>query len=99
MRTQLLFRMGIFEELKETVNILGMNQGGKWRATALGSYYQNTCNFTINEPSNWASVNVKTCNANSSNINSWFVIPSTYNTTFVLDRNSPELWYLGWRRL
>ena len=72
---------GDFEELKETVNILGMNQGGKWRATALGSYYQNTCNFTINEPSNWASVNVKTCNANSSNINSWFVIPSTYNTT------------------
>ena len=72
---------GDFEELKETVNISGMNQGGKWRATAVGSYYQNTCNFTINEPSNWASVNVKTCNANSSNINSWFVIPSTYNTT------------------
>ncbi|MDD2951880.1 MAG: DUF4493 domain-containing protein [Parabacteroides sp.] len=72
---------GDFEELKETVNISGMNQGGRWRATALGSYYQNTCNFTINEPSNWASVNVKTCNTNSSNRNSWFVIPSTYNTT------------------
>lgn len=43
--------------------------------------YQNTCSFTIQEPTGWSSVNAKTCNTSAANQMSWFVVPSTYNTT------------------
>lgn len=74
---------GDFEELRETVNISGMNQGGKWSGTNTiwSPLEQNTCSFLIKEPVEWTSVNAKTCATNAANLNSWFVIPSTYNTT------------------
>ena len=72
---------GDFEDLKETINISDMNQNGKWSPTIAKPDYQSTCRFTIHEPIHWASVNAKTCNKDASNQNTWFVTPSTYNTT------------------
>lgn len=74
---------GDFEELEETINISGMNQGGRWTGTntIFSQYEQNTCDFTIKEPVGWTSVNGKTCSEHALNKNSWFVVPSTYNTT------------------
>lgn len=86
---------GDFEELTETINISGMNQGGRWRATMVGGFYQNTCSFQIKEPSNWASVNRKTCNENASNKNSWFIIPSTYNTSLFWSSTVPSYSIFG----
>jgi len=70
---------GNFEELTQTISIQDMNQGGKY--SVWPADYQNTCSFTIQEPTGWSSVNAKTCNTSAANQMSWFVIPSTYNTT------------------
>lgn len=70
---------GSFEELTQTISIQDMNQGGKYSVWPVD--YQNTCSFTIQEPTGWGSVNAKTCNTSAANQMSWFVIPSTYNTT------------------
>lgn len=81
---------GDFEELTETINISGMNQGGGWNASLGGPIHQNTCSFLIKEPNAWASVNKKTCNETASNKNSWFVIPSTYNTSLSWTGTVPD---------
>ncbi|WP_302547813.1 DUF4493 domain-containing protein [Barnesiella intestinihominis] len=70
---------GSFEELTQTISIQDMNQGGKYSVWPVD--YQNTCSFTIQEPTGWSSVNAKTCNTSAANQMSWFVVPSTYNTT------------------
>lgn len=70
---------GDFEELAQTINVSGIKQGGQYSVWPVD--YQNTCSFTIQEPTNWSSVNAKTCNTSAANQMSWFVIPSTYNTT------------------
>lgn len=72
---------GDFEDLVETINKKDINQGGKYSPTGKRPDYQNTCSFTIKEPHYWASVNAKTCNDAASNQMSWFIVPSTYNTT------------------
>lgn len=74
---------GDFEEIAQTISVTDMNQGGKYSVWPVN--YQNTCSFTIQEPTGWASVNAKTCNLSAANQNSWFVIPSTYNTTLTWD--------------
>lgn len=74
---------GDFEEMAQTISVTDMNQGGKYSVWPVN--YQNTCSFTIQEPTGWASVNAKTCNLSAANQNSWFVIPSTYNTTLTWD--------------
>lgn len=74
---------GNFEEIVQTISVTDMNQGGKYSVWPVN--YQNTCSFTIQEPTGWASVNDKTCNLSAANQNSWFVIPSTYNTTLTWD--------------
>ena len=68
-------------------SIQDLNQGGEWSVWPRN--YQNTCSFTIQEPTGWTSVNAKTCNTSAANQNSWFVIPSTYNTTlsWIASRN------------
>lgn len=81
---------GDFEELTETINVSDMNQGGKWNASAGGPLHQNTCSFIIKEPVSWTSVNAKTCNVNAINKNSWFVIPSTYNSTLTWTGTVPD---------
>ncbi len=86
---------GDFEELTETINISGMNQGGGWNASTGGDIHQNTCSFIIQEPDQWASVNSKTCDDNASNKNSWFIIPSTYNTSLKWQGTVPNYHYWG----
>ena len=70
---------GDFEDLVQTISVTDMNQGGQYSVWPVN--YQNTCSFTIQEPTGWASVNAKTCDLSAANQNAWFVIPSTYNTT------------------
>lgn len=70
---------GNFEEIAQTISVQDMKQGGQYSIWPVN--YQNTCSFTIQEPTGWASVNAKTCNLSAANQMSWFVIPSTYNTT------------------
>lgn len=70
---------GDFEEIAQTISVQDMKQGGQYSVWPVN--YQNTCSFTIQEPTGWASVNAKTCNLSAANQMSWFVIPSTYNTT------------------
>lgn len=70
---------GDFEEIAQTISVQDMKQGGQYSVWPVN--YQNTCSFTIQEPTSWASVNAKTCNLSAANQMSWFVIPSTYNTT------------------
>lgn len=74
---------GDFEDLVQTISVTDMKQGGQY--SVWPASYQNSCSFTIQEPTGWASVNAKTCNLSAANQNSWFVIPSTYNTTLTWD--------------
>ncbi len=74
---------GDFETLVQTISIQDMKQGGEYSVWPVN--YQNTCSFTIQEPTGWASVNAKTCNTSAANQMTWFVIPSTYNTTLTWD--------------
>lgn len=72
---------GDFEELTETINIGSINQGGRFRETYLGSWQTLTTSYNVSEPNGWASVNAKTCSATASNQNTWFVVPSTLNSS------------------
>lgn len=72
---------GDFEELEETINIGSINQGGRFRETYLGRWQVLTTSYNVSEPNGWASVNAKTCNASASNQNTWFVVPSTLNSS------------------
>lgn len=70
---------GDFEDLHETYS-MQLNQGGPWSTSRLdGSNYQNTSTFTVQEPSEWSSSNIKTLNVG--NPNSWFCQPSVFNST------------------
>lgn len=72
---------GDFEDLTVTYDNVTMKQGGKWSPTIANPTYQTSTTFTIKEPIGWTSINSTTCNLNASNVNTWFVIPSTYNTS------------------
>lgn len=87
---------GDFEELTETINMT-INQGGRWTiATWIwDDLYQTRLTMSISEPSCWASSNQKTCNVNASNKNSWYMIPSTYNTSLSWISHQPEAKAMG----
>lgn len=87
---------GDFETLTETINTT-INQGGTWTQTDLGTAkkHQTTLSMIINEPNQWYSSNSVTCNLSASNLNSWYVIPSVYNTTLSWLSNQPEAKVLG----
>ena len=87
---------GDFEELKETINGT-INQGGRWSiVTAVFlKWFQTTLSMKISEPANWASVNQKTYNTASSNQNSWYMIPSTFNTSLNWLSHQPEAKAVG----
>ena len=84
---------GDFEELEETINKT-IDQGGKWTQAIdfiwTSTRYQTTLSMVISEPSNWASINQKTCNFNASKLNSWYMVPSTYNTSLSWLSHQPE---------
>ncbi|MDD2961821.1 MAG: PCMD domain-containing protein [Muribaculaceae bacterium] len=87
---------GDFETLSQTINAT-INQGGTWTITAGGTGFQTTLGMTVSEPTGWASVNAKTYNASASNTNTWYCIPSTYNTSLSWISHQPtaKVWGIG----
>ena len=83
---------GDFEALEQTLHESSMNQNGKWGITA-GIYYQSTLTYTISEPTGWSSVNKKT--TSGSTRNSWFVVPSTFNSTLSWVSTVPKIKVVG----
>lgn len=67
---------GCFNSATQTINFTGVQIGGKYRAGAID--YTNQSSIVRNTPDGWATVNDLTCWAGSSNINTWFIVPSTY---------------------
>lgn len=72
---------GNFETLVEKYNIESMTQGGPYTRTLIGSSAHNTQTLKISEPQYWATTNPKTLNLAASTQNSWFVLPSVFNST------------------
>ena len=81
---------GDFETLVDAVNFTDMNQSGKWSISA-GINYQTTTTMAIKEPAGWATVNAKTASSSASPLNSWFVVPSTVNTTLSWTSTVPKI--------
>lgn len=71
---------GDFETVAQTLKYDALEQGGKYTLTLVSAERQNQVAFTVSEPQYWASVNQKTCWSGSSVKNSWFMIPSTFNS-------------------
>lgn len=75
---------GDFEDLTPKISIT-INQGGTWTDLThwnLGrDPEQNKEVYNVSEPEYWATVNTKTCNLAASALNTWFVVPSTFNTS------------------
>lgn len=92
--TELQVPNGDFETLAETINTT-INQGGTWSITSGGKGYQTTLTMKIKEPTGWYSSNSTTCNLGSSNLNSWYVIPSVYNTSLSWVSNQPNCKVFG----
>lgn len=81
-----------FESLAQTLSESSLNQGGKWSISA-GIDYQSYVEYTISEPTSWASVNAKT--TSGSVRNTWFVVPSTFNTSLAYSSTVPKIKVLG----
>lgn len=89
---------GDFEDLTVTYDNVTMDQGGEYSVWPVD--YQNTQTFTIKEPNGWKSTNSTTCNLSASNINSWFCVPSAYNTSlswsayreFGIENKTPDIY-------
>ncbi len=81
---------GDFEDLVETINTT-ISQGGEWTITVAGEHRKTTLSMAVSEPRHWSTSNSQTCNLNASNVNSWFTIPSVYNTSLVWKSNQPKV--------
>lgn len=69
---------GDFSQANQTINIDPINVGGPYTGTIFSApTYQTTSSILVSEPTGWASVNAKTCYTGSSNMNTWFQVPST----------------------
>ena len=65
---------GDFSALHNTINTDWVNAGGQYKYGA--NTMQNKSKISIDEPEGWASTNAKTCYLNSTNKNTWFMVPS-----------------------
>lgn len=83
---------GDFENLTTTIDNQTIDQGGEWTITntLTSKKFQTTLSMTVKEPNNWATTNSTTCNLQSTNMNSWYVIPSVYNTSLTWLSHQPE---------
>lgn len=70
---------GDFEVLDGKIECNPIDVGGQWYVT-LSSYYkyQTKSAFSYDLPSGWATINKWTAFLNSSSVNSWFVVPSSW---------------------
>ena len=71
---------GDFETLTQTINVSRIQQGGTWSNNSHWSAQTTYASYSYSEPTGWASVNAKTCCTSAKNQNTWFVVPSTFNT-------------------
>lgn len=85
---------GDFETLTANVTAKDMLQGGQWSISA-GVYYDNKLSYTISEPNGWATVNAKTASTSHKTQNSFFVVPSTFNSTLTWFSTVPNIKVLG----
>lgn len=83
---------GDFEELNEIFSET-INQGGPWSTTSVAEGHNNTATFTILEPNNWSSSNSKTMNG--TNKNTWFFIPSVFNSNLEYTSDCPGVLNVG----
>lgn len=67
---------GDFAQTTQTINIANINVGGEFKVGAINYQYKSA--ITISEPNDWSSINAKTCYSESSNKNTWYMVPSTY---------------------
>lgn len=81
-----------FEDLQQTLSENQLNQGGLWSISA-GVNYQSYVNYTISEPTGWASTNAKT--TSGATRNTWFVVPSVFNTTLNIKSTVPKIKIIG----
>ena len=73
---------GDFENLAVKINNVTLNQGGPYtRVLVFGGNMQNRQTLTVSEPQGWSTTNDLTFNMSASSVNSWFVIPSVFNTS------------------
>ncbi len=68
---------GSFAETHKTLSISNLTVGGGFRVSPVN--YNVTSSIDRSEPVDWSSVNAKTCYSGAANINSWFVVPSTFS--------------------
>lgn len=80
---------GDFESLDLKIDRT-IQQGGQWTNTAGGTKRTTTLTMKVSEPQNWNTSNGLTCDFGSSNLNSWYVVPSVYNTTLTWLSNQPD---------
>lgn len=87
---------GDFEDLVTTINS-NIQQGGLWTITALGSAtrYSTSVDIAVKEPKGWASTNAKTFYAGASNLNSWYTIPSVFNSGVTWITHQPTCKVMG----
>ncbi len=67
---------GSFNEFTQTINETDVQIGGKYRVSPVD--YTLKSSIVRSEPIGWASINQKTCWTESSNRNTWFMVPSTF---------------------
>lgn len=70
---------GDFSAATETININPINTGGAFKIRFLvTSTSQLKSSIVCSTPDGWANLNPLTCNINSREMNTWYVVPSTY---------------------
>lgn len=68
---------GDFSQNGEHIYFKDINTGGKFRAT-LPPDYQHKTTIDRYEPAGWSTLNAFTAYTGAANMNTWFVVPSTY---------------------
>lgn len=81
---------GDFENLADALSISKINQGGEW-SISWPINYQSYSEIAVKEPTGWATVNAKTAAASHSTRNTWFVVPSTVNSTMTWKSTVPAI--------
>lgn len=72
---------GSFANVTQTINIDPVQVGGRYSGIAQWAstkWYAIKSSIVRSTANGWADVNANTCYTGSSNINSWFVVPSTW---------------------
>lgn len=65
-----------FEGHGETYDMNGLQVGGEYRVSPVD--YHHTSSFSVTLPADWATINTLTAWKESSNKNTWFIVPSSW---------------------